>query len=181
VNVRYGLQLLPAIAIFFALAVEMGRQINYSRRANRLIVIAGVTMVLVSQGSVWMAAPIDLREARANSVSRIAIESALAAEMKKLPPTARLMMFTGTHGGALQRAGIPMRRVLNEGNYPNWERAMESPATGAEYIVACDKDSVAEAVERNPEGLENIFSARLEGENLTIYRSLRYQSSEHQP
>src|SRR5205807_10511506 len=30
VNVRYGMQLLPAIAIFFGLAVEMARQINYS-------------------------------------------------------------------------------------------------------------------------------------------------------
>src|SRR5437588_10880714 len=110
VNVRYGLQLLPAIAIFFALAVEMGRQINYSQRTNRLIAIGGVAIALISQTSIWRAAPICLREARANSIARIAVESALAVEMKKLPPTSTLMMFTGTHGGALQRAGIPMRR-----------------------------------------------------------------------
>jgi hypothetical protein len=181
VNVRYGLQLLPAIAIFFALAVEMGRQINYSQRANRLIVTAGVVIVFIGQASVWIAVPIDLREARANSISRIAIESSLAAEMKKLPATSTLLMFTGTHGGALQRAGIPMRRVLNEGNYPDWDRAMKSPAVAAEYIVACDKDLVARAVERNSEGLAPIFSARLEGESLAIYRSLRYQSSKRQP
>jgi hypothetical protein len=181
VNVRYGLQLLPAIAIFFALAVEMGRQINYSQRANRLMVTAGVVIVLISQASVWMAVPIDLREARANSVARIAIESALAAEMKKLPPTSTLMMFTGTHGGAIQRAGIPMRRVLNEGNYPAWDQAMKAPGVAAEYIVACDRDLVAEAVERNSEGLQPMFSTRLEGENLAIYRSTRYQSSGHKP
>jgi len=163
------------------LAVEMGRQINYSQRANRLIAISGVVMVLISLGSVWMAVPICLREARANSISRIAVESALAAEMKKLPPTSTLMMFTGNHGGALQRAGIPMRRVLNEGNYPDWDRAMRAPATGAEYIVACDQDLVAEAVERNRDGLQPIFNARLEGENLTIYRSTQYGSSVHKP
>jgi len=102
------------------------------------------------------------------------VESALAVEMKKLPPTSTLMMFTGTHGGALQRAGIPMRRVLNEGIYPGWDHAMMVPSMGAEYIVACDKDLVAEAVERNGSGLQLIYSAKLEGENLTIYRSTQY-------
>jgi dolichyl-phosphate-mannose-protein mannosyltransferase len=181
VNVRYALQLLPAIAIFFALAIEMGRQINYSQRANRLVAIGGVVIVTISLASVWIAVPICLREARANSIARVAVESALAAEMKKLPPSSTLMMFTGRHGGALQRAGIPLRRVLNEGNYPDWDRALKAPSSGAEYIVACDKDLVAQAVERNRGGLQPIFNSKLEGEEITLYRSTQHESREHKP
>src|SRR5205823_10763341 len=92
VNVRYGMQLLPAIAIFLGLAVEMARQVNYSDRANRLALIFAAACVLFSQASVWMSVPICLREAQANSVTRVALESALGAELKKLPMNAALMM-----------------------------------------------------------------------------------------
>ena len=152
----------------------MIRQVNYSDHTNRVAVIFAAAVVLLSQASIWMAVPICLREARANSVSRVAVESAIAAELRKLPTTSRLMMFTGTHGGALQCAGIPFKRVLNEGNYPQWERALIAPATGADYIIAGDNDMVAEAVARNGEQLEPIFSAKLEGETVKIFRSKIY-------
>ena len=174
VNVRYGMQLLPAVAVFFALAVEMVRQVNYSERTNRVAVIVAVALVLLSQASVWMAVPICLREARANSVARVAVESAMAAELRKLPAWSRLMMFSGTHGGALQRAGIPFKRVLNEGNHPQWDQALKAPATGGDYIVAGENDMVGEAVARNADQLEPIYSAKVEGERVKIFKSKIY-------
>ncbi len=174
VNVRYGLQLLPAIAIFFALAVEMIRQVNYSTRTNRLGLVFEVVIVVFSYASVWIGVPICLREARVNSVARLAIESTVAAQLAKLPAHSRLMMFTGTHGGALQRAGIPFKRVLNEGNFPDWDKALKAPAAGGDYIVAIDADLVANGVARNNRDLKPIFEAKVEGEAIRLYESQVY-------
>jgi hypothetical protein len=151
-NVRYGLQLLPAIAVFAALACEFAAKFFPSR------MVSGVALALiaVSYVSVWHKTPICLREAYANGRDRMALEEALAAELKKLPASATLMMDCGAHPGAIQMAGIHFRRVLRESNPPYWEIALTRPAQSADYVIAFPGDDVARAVRRYPEGLRPI-------------------------
>ncbi len=59
-NVRYGLQLLPAIAVFFALACEFAA--NFI--SHRMVCWAAALLIAVSYFSVWHKTPICLREAR---------------------------------------------------------------------------------------------------------------------
>ena len=148
-NVRYGLQLLPAIAVFVALAAEFAAGF-FPRRA-----VTGVAVALIAAGSfsVWLKTPICLREGHANGDERRALETALATELRKAPESATFMMDCGAHSGAFQLAGIPFRRVLRESNPPYWERALTRPAQSADYIIAFPGDAVARAVERFPEGL----------------------------
>jgi hypothetical protein len=168
-NVRYGLQMLPAVAVFAALAFEFLAQIMPTR-------IPGVIIVLIAAASYYMAwqkGPICLREAQANGRARMMFEQHLALELKKLPLGATLMMNCGAHGGALQDAGIPLRRVLQEGNHPEWTIGLSAPARAADYVVAFQGDELSYAVRGSPQGLRPVAIVETPGESqATIYRSM---------
>jgi hypothetical protein len=151
-NVRYALQLLPAIAVFFALACEFTARFFPAR----YILWAAAVLIAASYFSVWHKTPICLREAQANGRERMALEQELAARLKTLPPSATLMMDCGAHPGAIQMAGIHFRRVLRESNPPFWEVALTQPAQSADYIIAFPGDDVDRAVHRFPQRLEPV-------------------------
>ena len=54
--------------------------------------------------------------------------------------------------GALQQAGIPLRRTVNEGDYLTWQRALDDPARNVAMAVALDGDPVSQAIQRHPQG-----------------------------
>jgi hypothetical protein len=152
-NVRYGLQLLPAIAVFFALSLEFVRRINYSKRFNQIVTVLFFAIVGLSYVSVLRASPITLREARVNATSRLAFETALAKQLSKAPASSTFMMYTGNYVGALQQASIHLNRVVTENNYELWRNGLASPAAAADYIVAIEGDPVSAAVTQHPENL----------------------------
>jgi len=148
-NVRYGLQMLPAIAVFVGLACEFFLRIV----PVRWIAAAVVLLVTASYLSVWFKTPVCLREAEVNGAARMHFDSRLAAELRKLPASATFMMFTGSNSGAVQDAGIPLRRVLREGNHPDWELGLNAPARTADYGVASEGEEVYYAVRLFPQDL----------------------------
>jgi len=168
-NVRYGLQLLPAVAVFVGLAREF-----LTRLLPPLPVTIGVAcIVAASYGSLWQRTPVCLREAEVNGASRMEFDRQLAAELKKLPAAATIMMDCGAHPGAMQMAGIPFRRVLRESNPPYWEIALSQPAQSAGYVIAIDGDSVSLAVRLFPKGLEPVATVGTPGQaRAVIYRSV---------
>src|SRR4029077_14514935 len=169
-NVRYGLQLLPAIAVFAALACEFAAKFFPAR----IVTGAAAALIAVSYFSVWHKTPICLREAHANGKERMALEEALAAELKKLPAPATLMMDCGAHPGAIQMAGIHFSRVLRESNPPYWEIALTRPARSADYIIAFPGDSVDRAVRQFPAGLRPIATVGTPSRpGAVIYRAMR--------
>jgi hypothetical protein len=151
-NVRYGLQLLPAIAVFAALGCEF--LTNFSR--TRYVVIAVALVIGASYYSVWKTTPICLREAQVNGRERTALERQLAELLKALPPSATFMMNCGAHPAATQMAGIRLRRVLCESSSRLWKLALKRPAQSADYIIAFPGDEVARAVHDFPQGLETV-------------------------
>jgi len=77
-NARYGLQLLPAIAVFSAVALQWAEAGLLQRRWRIGTAAMVFAFVIVSYIFVWRAQPICLREAIANSRTRITFERALA-------------------------------------------------------------------------------------------------------
>jgi hypothetical protein len=157
-NVRYGLQLLPALATAFAiLAYLVMRSAKLSRNLRLECVLAGIAFVTASYASVWHAGPTCLQEAQVNMRARNQLEAQLAVWLEKLPPDSTLLMYLGDHVGAVQRAGIPLKRVINEGNHRVWrqpvdveglwERALADPPKYADYIVATEGDVVWQAMQ----------------------------------
>lgn len=172
-NVRYGLELLPVFAVFVALNYEWFRDIpvRYLRRA------AEVALIVLCAGSYLQVArttPICLREARANSSSRIALEKRLAAILKTTPSNSVILMQTGEFVGALQRAGIPIRRVIWEGSHPEWDEALTDPAGYADYIVAIQGSEVWYATRLFPENLRVVAEFDTPGKpRVAVYKSAR--------
>ncbi len=124
------------------------------------LALAGATLVFVaaSYASIWRD-PVCFREAWVNSRTRIALERELADFVRALPPDSTLLMYLGNHVGALQQAGIPVRRVINEGNHRTWkqpvdleglwERALANPARYADFVIAFDGDAVSTGVQKD--------------------------------
>jgi hypothetical protein len=157
-NVRFGLELLPAFAVFAAVTVQFVLNLVTGPRAKAAVIAACLLFVFGSYAFVWRAQPICFREAWANGQTRIALETEVARTLQLLPHDSTLLMYLGGHVGALQDAGIPLRRTINEGNHRPWiepadpaglwERALANPRLYADYVVAFDDDAVARAVNR---------------------------------
>jgi hypothetical protein len=157
-NVRYGLELLPAfaagVAVLVGLTLKSYRQHDRMRMGAALAVLG---VAVAGYGSVWQADPICYREAAVNMRQHLSLDRQLSNWLKALPPDSTLLMYLGEHVGALQQAGIPLKRVINEGNHrvwkqpfdPEglWERALANPAEFADYVVAFEGDTVWQAVQ----------------------------------
>jgi hypothetical protein len=159
-NLRYGLELLPAFTAgvaFLAYEVVKSGGLIQQRTWRRVAVCGILAIVVISYGSVWRADPVCYREAVINMRSRVALETQLAGWLHALPANATLLMDLGGHPGAVEQAGIPLRRTINEGNHrvwirpadPEglWERALANPAGLADYALAFDGDEVWQAVQ----------------------------------
>jgi hypothetical protein len=154
-NVRFGLELLPAFAAMIAVTIYFLLRFSQNHAAKVAIVLV-IAMVSASYVSIWKAQPICFREASTNSRSRIALETELASTLSVLPQNSTFLMYLGDHVGALQRAGISLRRTINEGDHrpwkrPSdpeglWERALADPQKYADFVIAFDEDPVAKAV-----------------------------------
>ncbi len=167
-NVRYGLQLLPAAAVFAALGCEFLTNFFPSR-----YVTPTATLVIgASYYSVWHATPICLREAQVNGKDRMVLDRQLAETLKTFPPSATFMMNCGAHPGATQMAALPLRRVLCESSNRLWKAALKQPARSADYIIAFPGDEVARAVHDFPQELETVATIGTPSQpKALIYRS----------
>ncbi len=169
-NVRYGLQLLPAVAVFAALGCEFLNRFFHAR----YIVAAAALVIATSYNSVWQTTPICLREAQINGKDRMALDRQLADMLKAFPPSATFMMNCGAHPGATQMAGIQLRRVLCESSNKLWKAALKQPARSADYIIAFPGDEVASAVHDFPQELETVATIGTPSQpKALIYRSTR--------
>jgi len=175
-NVRFGLEALPAFAALVALTVHFLLGLARNRSARTAVMCGTAALLAGSYASVWRAQPICFREAWDNSRSRITLETELAANLRMLPRDSTLLMYLGDHVGALQRAGIPLRQTINEGNHrpwkrPSdpeglWERALANPQKYADYVVAIEGDPVALGVNR--ENLSSMVVIHASGQPAAI-------------
>jgi hypothetical protein len=177
-NVRYGIELLPAFSVGVALAIYFATSLSRPKVVKIALAIMAVIFVGASYLSAWRAQPVSYREAWVNSRTRIALETALANNLRLLPKDAAILMYLGDHVGALQRAGIPLHRVINEGNHRTWkrpadpgglwERALADPASLADYAIGIDDDPVSSSAREH--GLRSMAIVEATGQpRATIY------------
>jgi hypothetical protein len=149
------MEMLPAFALFLAFLVNWCCNWLQKRRPHAgAWAVAVMLLLIVANGYALMRSqPLVLQEAIANSRSRIPFERSLATALLTMPQQGMILMYTSDHIGALQMAGIPLKRTINEGDYYQWAGALKNPAKAASVVVALDGDAVAKAVAANPEGL----------------------------
>jgi hypothetical protein len=187
-NVRYGLELLPAIAVFSAIIPWSISRLH--RRALTIAVTSALFLIvfLAANSSAWCFStrsqnrdwgrkwmiPVCYREAWANSRSRLQLESQIAEVLMTIPRNSTVLMYTSDYAGAIQRAGIHFDHVISESTFKAWDSARSAPFAGADYIVAVEGDPVAEAVRINPRGLTKIGIIHTPDKpDVSIYRGSR--------
>jgi hypothetical protein len=184
-NVRYGLELLPAIAVFAAV-IPWGIA-RLHRRVLTVAVTSALFMIAIlavnssawcfstrsqnrNWGRKWMI-PVCYREAWANSRSRLQLESQVAQVLLAIPRNSTVLMYTSDYVGAIQEAGIHFDHIISESTFIAWDSARSAPFAGADYVVAIEGDPVAEAVRLNPRGLTRITTIHTPHKpDVTIYR-----------
>lgn len=168
-NLRYGLQLLPAFAVFVPIAIsflvrsaaKLPRvQDSWFRWAGTAMMLGTLLLAVASYGAIWLSDPICYREAATNMRGLSALDREVADWIKTFPPNSTILMYLGQHSGAAEQAGYDLKRIIYEGNHrvwkrpidPDglWERAVADPAAYADYVVGFEGDPVwAAAKERH--------------------------------
>jgi hypothetical protein len=170
-NVRYGLELLPVFAVFPPLVASF--LADRARGETAKGVAWGVLAILFAASyiSCYIATPITLQEARANSRSRVSMETAMANFLVRIPPSETVLMYEGNHVGALQEADISLKRVISEAAHPEWELALLDPAHSAGVIIACNGDPVWASVKEHRDELEQLIAIDVPGQpRCAIYK-----------
>ncbi len=169
-NVRYGLQLLPAFAVFVPLGISFLVQSAaivfrvgafVARWAGAATFLAVVLLGVASYGSIWRADPICFREAAINTAARVAAGHATgAAGSNRCPPNSTLLMYLGEHVGRARAGGHSVaahdqrRQSSRVETAPDpeglWERALADPAEYADYVVGFEGDPVWQPARDQP-------------------------------
>ncbi|HZZ40845.1 MAG TPA: hypothetical protein VFE06_17040 [Acidobacteriaceae bacterium] len=154
-NTRYGMEMLPvfALSLGFLVAWLISRAESRWPRHAQLILLATMVLIMLDTAALLRATPLVLGEAIANSRSRVPFEAAYARALDQLPPQGPILVWTSDHIGAFQRAGIPLRRTINETDYYQWKAALAHPAQSAQWVIAADHDAVAQSVAAHRQGL----------------------------
>jgi hypothetical protein len=187
-NVRYGLELLPAIAVFVAVIPWAISRLHRRWLTVAATVVLFIAVLLAFNSSAWCFSrrsqdrnwgrkwmiPICYREAWANSRGRLQLETQVAQALAAIPEGSTILMYTSDYVGAIQKSGIHLDRIISECTLFAWDSARSAPFAGADYIVAIAGDPVAEAVQINPRGLTKVAIVRTLGKpEVTIYRGSR--------
>ncbi len=149
-NTRYGMEMLPAFALFpIFVAVAVTNRWPGGRKPMLALV---ALLVIINSLLLMRATPLVLQEACVNASTRVPFEKALAKSLSLIPTTDTILMYTSAHVGALQDMGFPLKQTVNEGDGMQWIPAMDHPAPAANVIVAIAGAPVDQAVKRHPQG-----------------------------
>lgn len=176
-NLRYGIQLLPAVAAFSGLLVAA-----VGRTAARLVwkparvgTVLGLALLVAASYLAMLRSPGPgvYAEAVHNAGGRLAVEAALARSLAPWRPGQRILMYYGSFPGALPDAGIPLHAVIQESNYLLWQRALSAPQNYVAWVVLQAGSPLSRSL--NLSSLQRFFayagSVRIPGQpEISVYR-----------
>ena len=176
-NSRYGMEMLPAFAVFTAFALY---KLAVSLKAKQPLVarvMQPVSLALIALNLLFMlhSIPLVLKEALVNSRGRLALETPLAEQLAMVPHGAAIMMDNSEYVGALQTAGVPLKQTIGPSDYYRWRGGLADPAASASLIVTAEGDAISKVVASHPEGLTELSILCTTGKPcVRVYRSDRY-------
>lgn len=182
-NARYGMELLPALSIFSALAAERFETWLKSSTANGArpaVSLAArfwqptVMLLCVANCMAMMYfIPPVLKEGIVNSKTRISLERNIAIALEEMPMNVPVMMSLTNHVGAVQAAGRTLRSMVSENDDQDWQIALKDPAHHAAYVIAIVGDPVDKAIAAHPQGLGEVEVICATGQPCAhVYQSL---------
>jgi hypothetical protein len=165
-NTRYGMELLPALALGIGFAAQLALA---SSRVIKLRSAAYVATILyatvaVNAWFVLLEKPLTYIEGIKNIESRRAVVLGIPPVLRSLlatRPDAPVLMNTSVYPQLVSLTGIPLRQTINESDREFYSAALSAPAEHAFIVLAFEGDEIDKAVKAHPAGLTLIqhFSA----------------------
>jgi hypothetical protein len=174
-NLRYGMELLPALALGVGFGAQFFRAIMLEFKPRHL---SGETFTLWLNCAVALLLavanlnllqmlrerPLVYVESTKNIESRRCYESQIPQALKALlaqRPGAVILMETSVDPELVALTGIPLRQTINESDLEIYKAALAAPAAHADLVLVFDGDEIDQAVKAHPTGLTVIrrFSA----------------------
>ena len=168
-NTRYGMEMLPAFAFFFAFAADAasGWLLRNKPRYQRTVVV--VLFVLLAANVIQMLRekPLTYVEAKKNTAARGYYNSAVAAairQLHELDPNAVVLMNTSLFPSIVPHAGLTYAQTINESDKEYYWAALGDPAGHVSIVLAFAGDDIDKAVKQHPQ-------------HLRVYRSFHSEST----
>lgn len=176
-NTRYGVELLPALALGLGFAAHgaLAAVREFKPRWGRSAAAALLLLIALNAWAMTRRQPLVYAEATMNRRARSvfdenippAIRSALAC-----CPRGAILMDTSVHPELVAFSGIALRQTINESDRGLYRGALADPARHAALVLAFDGDAVDRAVKAHPAGLRAVarFAAPRQA-SATLYES----------
>jgi hypothetical protein len=165
-NTRYGLELLPALAlgVGFAAAFVFAAVREFRSQAVRAAAVVMFGIVIWNAAEMLRERPVVYVEGTKNIESRRAFEIEIPPLLRAVMaqrPGGQVLMNTSVYPQIVAFSGIPLRQTINEGDQALYTDALAAPAFHAAAVLAFDGDQIDSAVKAHPQGLrqEGRFTA----------------------
>ncbi|MFA6005282.1 MAG: glycosyltransferase family 39 protein [Patescibacteria group bacterium] len=136
-NVRYGMLMLPVIALFF----------GYLYHKGKTLVRALLILLIVMQFALYT---VGYSQAISLQDGLVGLSSAKRPDaetwMRKNYDHGLVLLDDYARSISIIRAGIPMQNIIYVGNKPYWEISLKKPSAYARWIVMQRDDSVWKAI-----------------------------------
>lgn len=191
-NTRYGLELLPALALGLGFAAQLIidaiRTPNLARLVPRFPSLLRIQQILpkvvftalfalsgLNAVALLCEDPLVYVEGTKNLDARLPYDHAIPPFLQQLLaglPHGPVLMNTSIYPEIVSLTGIPLRQTINESDFGIFRAALAAPSTHAAVIVAFDGDEIDRAVKDHPESLDvaGRFTARGQP-SATVYLS----------
>jgi len=160
-NLRYGMELLPALALGVGFACHFAIGTVAWFKPNWEKVAAGMLAALIAVNAAVMVRerPLVYVEGTKNIAARrpfeVEIPPALRAMLAERPGSV-ILMDTSVYPELVALSGIPLRQTINESDLEIYRDALIRPAADAAIVLAFDGDEIDSAVKAHPDGLRAV-------------------------
>ncbi len=172
-NVRYGLMLLPGVALFFGYLVHF---ITLRIRVQPLLAAMAIGAVLITQALFyvpgWPLSIITLADGVAGSSETLRVPR--GAAYLRANYDGGNILIDDTNSVFIHAVGFPMREYLGTFSGPLWEAGKQDPRSVAAWVVfnrGTDSDRLVPALVNNP-NFTGQFALQYDDGNYAIYRRL---------
>jgi hypothetical protein len=181
-NTRYGLELLPALALGLGFAAQLAATAVDRIPSQRLSIylppaVYALCFVLAgfNVNALLRQEPVVYTESTKNADARLSYDEEIPPLLRGLLGSNRhatILMNTSMYPEIVAYTGIPLRQTVNESDLAIWQAALTAPAQHAAIVVAFEGDDVDKAVKAHP--LDLVVAARFTAKDqpaATIYLS----------
>lgn len=160
-NTRYGLELLPALAvgIGFAARFVLSAVREFKPRWTRWAAAALFVVVAANAALMTREQPLVYWEGKKNAEARRGYEREIAVALRNVMaahPGGTVLMNTSVYPQIVALSGMALRETVNESDRQYFRDALADPAAHAAVVLAFAGDEIDGAVHAHPRGLQPV-------------------------